>query len=191
MCCVTTRSTHLSTWISSDLRQRFAAEAARQGLSESALLKILVERALAGTTTEIAAVDTPAPIARGARVTVRLLPEDRALLAERANARGIPAASYVSALVRSHLRKVVPLPDRELHALRNVVTQLAAVGRNLNAIAKAATVGSQAPGPSLEHVRIMLKICEGLRDHVRQLISANISSWEDGDGQTHHRASKG
>lgn len=186
MCCVTSRSTHLSTWISSDLRQRFAAVAARQGLSESALLKSLVERALAGTTTELAAIDTPAAIARGARMTVRLVPEDRALLARRATARGIPAASYVSTLVRSRLRKVVPLPDRELEALRNVVNQLAAFGRNLNAIAKAASVGSHVSGPSLEHVRIMLKICEGLRDHVKQLISANISSWEDGDGQTHH-----
>lgn len=185
MCCVTSRSTHLSTWVSSALKERFAAEAAQQGLSESALLKSLVERALAGTTTERAAIDTPRPIARGARITVRLLPEDRALLVERARARGIPVASYVSTLVRSHVRRVVPLPDRELEALRAVVAQLAAVGRYLKAIGRAASAEVQVAGPTLEHVRIMLKICEGLRDYVRQLISANVRAWEDGDGQSH------
>src|SRR5690242_10182326 len=56
MCCMTSRSTHLSTWGSSDLKHRFADAAARQGLSESAFLKRLVERALAGTDSVSASV---------------------------------------------------------------------------------------------------------------------------------------
>jgi hypothetical protein len=37
MCCMAS-STHLSTWLSAETKQRFASAAARQGLSESALL---------------------------------------------------------------------------------------------------------------------------------------------------------
>ena len=174
------RSTHLSTWISSDLKQRFAEAAARQGLSESALLKRIVEQALAGTQPESAAVQPSAPIARDARLTVRLVPDDRLLLRERAAARGMPAASYVSTLVRSHLRSLAPLPDRELEALRSAVTQLAALGRNLNALVRTGEAGGTPNGSTAEHFRLMLRICEGMRDHVRGLIHTTVVSWEAG-----------
>ena len=142
MCCMENRSTHLSTWVSADLKDRFAAAAAREGLSESALLKRLVEQLLAGVGEELTP-ERPAPVARDARVTVRLVPDDSRLLRERAAARGMPAASYVSTLVRSHLRSLTPLPDRELEALRSAVTQLAVIGRNLNAMARTALAGGR------------------------------------------------
>ena len=179
------RSTHLSTWISADLKDRFAAAAARQGLSESALLKRLVEQLLAGAGEESTA-ERPAPVARDARVTVRLVPDDSLLLRERAAARGMPAASYVSTLVRSHLRSLAPLPDRELEALRSAVTQLAAIGRNLNAMTRTALAGGTVAGPSQEHLRLMLRLCEGMRDHVKGLIHSNIVSWEAGHAKTPH-----
>ena len=148
---MTSRSTHLSTWVSSDLKQRFADAAARQGLSESAFLKRLVERALAGTDSELATIRPSVPIARDARITIRLVPEDRLLLRERAAARGMPAASYVSTLVRAHLRALAPLPHRELEALRAVMTQLASIGRNLSLIAHT------APGSPVSLPRLPLR----------------------------------
>jgi mobilization protein NikA len=178
------RSTHLSTWVTADLKDRFAAAAARQGLSESALLKRLVEQLLAGAGEEFTAERRPAPVARDARVSVRLVPDDRLLLRERAAARGMPAASYVSTLVRSHLRSLAPLPDRELEALRSAVTQLAAIGRNLNAMARTALAGGTAAGPTQEHLRLMLRVSEAMRDHVKGLIHANVVSWEAGYAKT-------
>ena len=177
------RSTHLSTWISADLKDRFAAAAERQGLSESALLKRLVEQMLAGAGEELTA-ERPAPVARDARLTVRLVPDDRLLLRARAAARGMPAASYVSTLVRSHLRSLAPLPDRELEALRSAVTQLAAIGRNLNAMARTALAGGTAAGPTQEHLRLMLRVSEAMRDHVKGLMHANVVSWEAGYAKT-------
>lgn len=186
MCCMENRSTHLSTWVSADLKERFAAAAARQGLSESALLKRLVEQLLTVAGDEPIAIERPAPVARRARLTVRLVPEDRLLLRERAAARGLPAASYVSTLVRSHLRSLAPLPGRELEALRSSVTQLAAIGRNLNVMARTALSTGTAAGPTQEQLRLMLRICEGMRDHVRGLIHTNIVSWETGHAKTSH-----
>jgi predicted DNA binding CopG/RHH family protein len=183
MCCMEYRSTHLSTWVSADLKDRFAAAAARQGLSESALLKRLVEQLLADAGEEFTA-ERPAPVARDARMTVRLVPDDSLLLRERAAARGMPAASYVSTLVRSHLRSLAPLPDRELEALRSAVTQLAAIGRNLNAMTRTALAGGTAAGPTQEHLRLMLRVSEAMRDHVKGLIHANVVSWEAGYAKT-------
>jgi hypothetical protein len=185
MCSMGSRSTHLSTWVSADLKERFAVSAARQGLSESALLKRLIEQMLAGAGEGLTA-DRPVALARNARLSVRLVPDDNLLLRERAAARGMPAASYVSTLVRAHLRSLAPLPDRELHALRSAVTELSAIGRNLNAIARIALASGAAAGPNREHLRLMLTICEGMREHVKGLIHTNVVSWEIGDAKACH-----
>ena len=173
-------STHVSTWVSAETKQRFASAAARQGLSESALLKRLIEQMLAVGAGDEAVLPSPLPV-RDARVTIRLVGNDQALLRERAAARTMPAATYVSALVRAHLRQVAPLPDRELAALRATVNELAAVGRNINTMARLLHQDSRQPGPGRVEARMMLRICEALRDHVRDLIKANLVSWEVGN----------
>jgi hypothetical protein len=55
-------------WVSADLKEHFTAAATRHGLSESALLKRLVEQMLAG---EDLTAERPRRVARDARVTVR------------------------------------------------------------------------------------------------------------------------
>jgi hypothetical protein len=114
---------------------------------------------------------------------VRLLPDDQRLLRERSAARGLPAATYVSALVRAHLHQLTPLPTAELAALKRATAELGIIGRNLNQIARAANDGRVA-GPSREDLRALLRACEGLRTHVAALIAKNLSSWEAGYDQT-------
>ena len=101
------------------------------------------------------------------------------VLANRAAARGMRSATYVSVLVRSHLRGVAPLPKDELLALKRAIAELTAIGRNLNQIAKASHQGTALP-PGREDLRAMLKIAEGLRDHFRELLKANERSWSEG-----------
>jgi len=170
---------HLSTWIDADTKGRFAVVAARQGLSASAFLKRLVQQVLAASNSDGVAPSMPVP-ARDARVTIRLVAEDHALLAERAAARTMPSATYVSALVRAHLRRVAPLPDRELEALQSAVRELTALGRNLNTMTRLMHQGNQQAVPGRHEVHAMLRICEGLRDHFRGLIEKNLTSWEVG-----------
>jgi hypothetical protein len=92
----------------------------------------------------------------------------------------MPAATYVSVLTRAHLRSLSPLPKEELLALRRIVSELGSIGRNLNQIARAANQGERTSGPTREDLRSILRVCEGLRDHVKKLLSANIKSWEQG-----------
>ncbi len=171
--------TQLKTWVNRDTKTRFAAVARHQGLSDSALLKRLVDTMLqAGSATDGDATDSRA--VRASRFSIRLRPDDQILLRERALARGMPAATYISVLTRAHLRSLSPLPKEELVALKRTVSELGSIGRNLNQIARAANQGERVNGPSREDLRAILRVCEGLRDHVKKLLSANIKSWEQG-----------
>ena len=170
---------HLTTWVNRETKTRFATVARHQGLSDSALLKRLVDIMLqAGNEANGVATDDRA--SRVSRFSIRLRPDDQILLRGRAAARGMPAATYVSVLTRAHLRSLSPLPKEELLALRRTVSELGSIGRNLNQIARAANQGERTGGPSREDLRAILRVCEGLRNHVKRLLSANIKSWEQG-----------
>jgi hypothetical protein len=121
--------------------------------------------------------------ADGKPILVRLRSEDRLLLHARAEARGMRPATYVSVLIRSHLRKLTPLPKDEFLALKRSIGELASIGRNINQIAGAVNEGGRAPGSVREEFRAILKICEALRDNTKALLSANVTSWEAGHAQ--------
>ncbi|MEJ1961067.1 MAG: plasmid mobilization relaxosome protein MobC [Gammaproteobacteria bacterium] len=160
------------------------ALAEREQITESALVKQLLEvvlRTAAQGFPNLEALDKPN---RDARLYVRLDPDDRALLASRATARGMRAATYVSVLVRSHLRKITPIPKEELAALKGSIAELRAIGINLNQMARAINQGREsAPGQELQ---AMLKVAEGLRDHFKALLIANEKSWTQGHAEETH-----
>jgi hypothetical protein len=108
--------------VSSETKARLRALAETQQLSESAMLRRLVELVLltAGLAPIITQTPTGARARRGARLMIRLRPDDQILLRDRAAARGMPAATYVSVLTRSHLRSLAPLPQEELRALKHL-----------------------------------------------------------------------
>jgi hypothetical protein len=173
--------THLTTWVTRETKDRFAAVARHQGLSDSALLKRLVELMLQGT----GAVDVGAPggadrTSRGSRLTVRIRPDDQLLLRERAAARGMAAATYVSVLTRAHLRGLAPLPKAEWLTLEKIVTELSRFGRNINQIARAANRGESVTAPGSDHFVYFLKICEALRVNTKRLLEANAKAWQQG-----------
>jgi hypothetical protein len=167
--------------VSSATKDRLKSLAARRQLSESAVLKDLLELTLGGPAVPTSNDPEPAArVARGARLCVRLRPDDQLLLAERAAARRMAAATYVSVLVRAHLRHLAPLPHDELRALNRAVAELGAIGRNLNQIARTTHQGATASVPHRGDVLAMLKVCEALRDHVKALLKENAVSWKVG-----------
>jgi hypothetical protein len=119
--------------VSSEMKARLKALAEQRQLSESAFLKRLLELTLDGAAEpKLDSLVGARRVARAARLYLRLRPEDQLLLAERASARGMAAATYVSVLVRAHLRCLTPLPKDELLAFRRSIAELGAIGRNLN-----------------------------------------------------------
>ncbi len=160
---------------------RFRSLAERQQVTESVLLKRLIDSAVHSVGQSDAEVlKSPHRQLRGSRLCVRLHPDDQLLLRERAAARQMAAATYVSVLVRAHLRTLSPLPKAELMALKRSVAELSAIGRNLNQLARLAHQQGKVVGPSSEGVMAFIKVCEALRDHTKNLIKANTRSWETG-----------
>src|SRR5256885_7490997 len=88
--------------------------AEREQITESALVRQLLEVMLRVSAKEgFPKLDALEKVSRDARLSVRLAPEARILLSGRATARGMPSATYVSALPRSPLRHLAPLPTEE------------------------------------------------------------------------------
>jgi hypothetical protein len=172
--------------VTQQTKDRLRAIAQERQITESALLKRVLENALLpalGMTAET----VPQPVeqvARGARLYVRLRPEDHLLLRERANGRGMAAGTYASFLLRAHLRAVTPMPDRELAELKRSVAALGAIGRNLNQIARAANQ-ARSTVPGVADLLQTLRACEALRVHVKGLINANRDSWEMSHEEAH------
>jgi hypothetical protein len=170
----------LKTWVTREAKARFAAVARHQGLSESAMLKRLVDLMLqtanAGMTPTAA---SEGPGGTDLRITVRLPKDDHALLRERSMARGTTPSTYLAVLTRSHLRSLVPLPKTEYLALKKAIAELGGLARRLGSAAWAEGEDRRS-GLSREDARAILKVCEGLRDHVRALLQANLKSWKQG-----------
>jgi Bacterial mobilisation protein (MobC) len=166
--------------VSSETKVRLRALAERQHISESAMLRRLVELVLlkAGMAPIIEETPSGARARRGARLMIRLRPDDQILLRDRAAARGLPAATYVSVLTRSHLRSIAPLPQEELQALKHTLAELGSIGRNLNQIARAANQGQLVTRPGRDDLAAMLRVCGTLRDSLKRVLLANLKSWE-------------
>jgi hypothetical protein len=172
---------HLTTWLDRTSKARFGVIAKAQGLSESALLRKLVESTLTATDTAHASTLEPIlPVSSSGRISVRLRTDDLLLLRERASARELPTSTYVSLLVRSHLRAQVPLPTVELTALKRSVAEVGALGRNINQIARAVNEQQWPAGPNRSDLMAILRALEGLREHFKAVIIANLASWDSG-----------
>jgi hypothetical protein len=182
----------LKTRVTPDMKSRVAQITRAELLTEAVWLRRVVSRAIAasvatadgeGAERRLGAVRSGECFkhrGRVARLYMRLRREDRLLLHERAAARGMASATYVSVLVRSHLRGLTPLPKDELVTLKHAVCELGAVGRNLNQIARAANQGARVGGFGRDEFQAILRICEALRDHTKNVIKANTASWATG-----------
>lgn len=174
------KSEWLSTTVSPATKQRVQDAAKSQHLAEAACLRQVIESKLEGAVS----ADRPDVIADeselGRRISVRLLLGDRLLLRERATARGTAPATYVSILIRSHLRQLTPLPKDELRAFREQVRELRTIGRNINQIARAPNRGEIEDASVREDLRSFLKVATALHEATRALLKANSKSWETG-----------
>lgn len=170
--------------VTPETKARFRALAEHQDLTESTMLKRMIELTIrsvgAGSDEELLSGQRQV---RQAKLYVRLRADDQMLLRERAAARQMATATYVSVLVRAHLRSLQPLPKQELVALKRLVAELGAIGRNLNQIARAANQGGRIVGPQREDLRAFLNVCEALRDNVKTLIKGNLNSWGVGHAE--------
>jgi uncharacterized protein (DUF1778 family) len=156
----------------------------REGTTESRFLRRLLEPVINNTPLTQPPAAPRERISRDKRLAIRLQADDRKLLSERAETRGVRSATYVALLLRSHLRARPPLPTAEYLAVKESVAGLRAVGRNLNQIARLMNQGG-VPSPSAltSELAAANQVAPDLRDRVLALLEANERSWLAGDGK--------
>lgn len=177
-----TRSS-LTAWPDSEKKARFAALAASRGLSQSKLLGLLVDAVLTRNPVDSAVEEPRRKAGRDDHVSLRLRPGDGRLLRLRARARGMKYSTYAAVLIRAHLRASPPMPLRELAKLERSLAGVGAVAESLGEIARAMTQGERGdPAQRLELSGIVPAV-EELWRQMREVVKANVLSWESPDGE--------
>ena len=179
------QSAVISTRLPSEMKARFAALAARHGLTESGLVAKLVGEVLRGNAS--AKVDSPRVAservagggARGEdRLTVRLRQGDRGRAEDLAEARGIKPATYLTLLIHNHVNATDVLPSHELDALKASTAHMAALGRELRKFA----VPNSPDADDLSTLRDLLEHVghevASAREASSAVVKRNLQSWE-------------
>lgn len=160
-----------------DTKAKFQAVAATCGFYESRFMRSLIDRAVEVVGEPGRVVDQRMQEeSRAERLYVRLDPDDRQLLAERAAARGTPSATYLAVLARAHLRNLSPLPEPERKAFERGVAELSALGRNINQIARRLNQGAVPASLRREDLALVIKVCTALLGHFKATLKTNKTS---------------
>ncbi|ELV8541100.1 plasmid mobilization relaxosome protein MobC [Salmonella enterica] len=162
--------------VTPELKEKWQTFCHERGVSESDMLGLLLEKVTAGVVpNEAKGLEEP----RSDKVTIRLSPNDIHNMTERAKAEGFPSrTTWLTNLVLATLSKEPVLTDAEVNALRGSNRELAAIGRNLNQIARALNVEFR-DSDKLNKVLIerLLEQIDGHRDKVSNLIDRNMNRW--------------
>jgi hypothetical protein len=152
-------------------------------LSESKLLGLMIDSVLARNAISPTVEEPHGQRAKSNRIGIRLRPGDSELLRLRARARGMNYTTYAAVLIRAHLRADTPMPLEELARLERGLAEVSAVAGSLGQIARAMTQGQGAdPRLSLELAAVLPPV-ERLWEQMREVVRANVISWESGDGE--------
>src|SRR5690349_12267021 len=163
--------------VNPSVKAAFGALAMRRGLSESALLTLMIRTVFTDNDDPESAHSADSTMTTGDRISVRLRSGDLNRLRHRATTRGMRPARYLTTLVHAHLRADPPLPASELAALKQAVSELTALRRRLADSSDNGVVPELAP---LSFADLAASI-ESLRRCVADLVRANLISWESDD----------
>lgn len=170
--------------VSAERKARFAALAAAHGLSESALLAQLIDHVLEACAAPTDPLSPPTSGPSSDRITLRLRPGDRKLLAARAAGRGMKPCTYLVMLVHAHLRGEAPLPVHEINWLKACIGELSALVRALQSKHDpSAAFPAEAGAVALPELTQQAVTCtDRVRQAMADLVRTNLRSWEGGHG---------
>ena len=122
---------------SESTKSRFRALAERHGMTESALLRKVVEQVLVGNerASDLERFQGPRSGYTG-QLRLRLRPKEVAAIRALAKPAGQSAQGWIVAQLRHRLEGAVPFAREELAAMHDAVREIGSVGRNLNSITR-------------------------------------------------------
>lgn len=160
-------------------RQRFQRLGKSRGLTESELLRFLVLLAIEPADSSSAPIAPNAADADAERMTVRMPRFLKKAVAARAKTKGMTPSRWVTALIQSNLTGTPVMGDAELMAVQASSRELAAIGRNINQIAKALNEAFyETERVRLDKLAELSKTITENRAAIRALVRASRNAWE-------------
>jgi predicted DNA binding CopG/RHH family protein len=161
------------------LRARVSAAARASGLTESEVLRQALHRQLGQDEAEQPAEDTTS--GSPTRMTIRLPHATLQGVKSSAGSAGMAPSRWVASLVQSHVSKTPVLTDAELLTLEAALRELAAIGRNINQIARALNQAHfETERVRLDYLSLLNESITATRDEVRALVRASREAWGAG-----------
>lgn len=176
---------HISTRTDDVTKAAFKAVAKKRRKTESKLLDEFVASVIgASQAIEEVAMEEPGsvePSAVGAELgRLNIRPPAFILdgIKERAKWKEMSANRWVVALLQSHLTGKPVVTDYEIAALKSSARELAAIGRNLNQIARALNESfHETDRVKLELLKDLATEIKVNRQAIRNLVRASLNSW--------------
>jgi hypothetical protein len=162
------------------LKAQWEAYCQRTGVSASEAVRLLVGREL-GSVSHTAQRFVPADIgAPRQRIEIRLTPNEFVALRDVADATGFSVNRWLVAMVRAQLASEPQFGQHELAVLAASNSQLAAIGRNLNQIARALNAHELVEAYRLKVLETLKTEVDTHLDAVNRIIRANLDRWNRG-----------
>lgn len=170
--------TVLKTLVDAKTKTRFRSIARARGLSESELLRVVV-RAITGQNTDTDKPIEPDPEKVDTdRMTVRLPLFLKQAAKVRAKEKGMTTSRWAAALIQSNLTGQPVMTRAELAELQTSSRELAAIGRNINQIAKALNEAFyETERVRLDTLAELSKSITENRAAIRALVRASRNAW--------------
>lgn len=200
-----TKNKKLCGYVSSAEKQNFVALAKFHGTSESRLLGRLVQTVLKNVQTsseqtvhtigeegvqkEGGAASPPSRYpCRAVVVSIRLLPQEVAMLEQEAEARALSRSGFIYGLLKKHFTGQPYLGNAEVDAFRQSSAAMSRIGSNLNQVVRRLNATSELKATPFHSLYQKLHATvEKHKESVRQLIKENMRSWGVAEGESAER----
>lgn len=116
-------------------------------------------------------------------MTIRLRPGDGKLLRARARVRDMNYSTYVSLLIRAHLRANPPMPLDELARFERGLAQLSAMLRGMAELGLPLREGKDLDPLLVLGITTICNAVDELKKMLREVVKANRISWESADAE--------
>ncbi|MBM7073680.1 plasmid mobilization relaxosome protein MobC [Shewanella sp. 202IG2-18] len=165
----------VKTQLSEEDKQKWQQFCQANGMTESAMMRFMMSQVLP----DIASNDEFHE-AKSNKITIRLSEHEMQKLTTQAVEEGyIYRTSWATACVMANLTRIPVLTEGEIKALRESNRQLAAVGRNLNQIARVLNIDYRYSDKfTREMIQVLDAKFEKHKVMVNDLINKNCKRWE-------------
>lgn len=170
------KSYRIERRVTKEQKEAWQAFCHAQGVSESDMLGLMIEKVTAGS---VALDHKGLKETKTDQLNIRLNTRDMKRITKRAKAEGfISRTAWLTAVAMANLNREPVLTESEIQALRTSNRELAAIGRNLNQIAKVLnTEFRESDKLNRQAVLALSEKIDSHREEVAGLLQRNLNKW--------------